>query len=157
MRVIVGLGGNALLRRGEPMTASNQRHNVKLAARALAPVATRHGLVISHGNGPQVGLLALQAEAYEPVEAYPLDVLGAESEGMIGYLIEQELGSLLPGRTLATVLTMVEVDARDPAFDHPTTMQIVALEASPKPSCCRNAADVHGQLDCRYPADRSNQ
>ncbi|HXV62717.1 MAG TPA: carbamate kinase [Vicinamibacteria bacterium] len=120
MRVVVALGGNALLKRGEAMTAANQRDNVRVAAQALAPLAERHALVVSHGNGPQVGLLALQAEAYRPVEPYPLDVLGAESEGMIGYLIEQELGSLLPGRPLATVLTMVEVDAHDPAFDEPS-------------------------------------
>ncbi len=120
MRVVVALGGNALLKRGESMTAANQRRNVAVAARALAPLARRHTLVISHGNGPQVGLLALQAEAYVPVEPYPLDMLGAESEGMIGYLIEQELGSLIPERALATVLTMVEVDADDPAFDNPT-------------------------------------
>lgn len=102
------------------MTAENQRHNVRAAARALVPLAQEHTLVVSHGNGPQVGLLALQAEAYAPVRAYPLDVLGAEREGMIGYLIEQELGSLLPDRTLATVLTMVEVDPDDPAFHDPT-------------------------------------
>jgi carbamate kinase len=92
-----------------------------VAARELAPVAGQHELVISHGNGPQVGLLALQAAAYSEVEAYPLDVLGAQTEGMIGYMIEQELGNLLPfERPMATVLTMVEVDADDPAFEHPT-------------------------------------
>jgi carbamate kinase len=74
MRVVVALGGNALLKRGEPMTADVQRENVKVAARALAPVATEHQLVLSHGNGPQVGLLALQADAYKEVEAYPLDL-----------------------------------------------------------------------------------
>jgi carbamate kinase len=121
MRVVVALGGNALLLRGEPLTATNQRKNAKVAAQALAPVARRHELVISHGNGPQVGLLALQAAAYRDVEPYPLDVLGAQSEGMIGYLIEQELGNLLPvERPFATVLTMVLVDRDDPAFDHPT-------------------------------------
>jgi len=102
------------------MTAANQRRNVERAARAMAPLATAHSLVVSHGNGPQVGLLALQAESYEPVEAYPLDVLGAESEGMIGYLIEQELRNLLPDQNLATVLTMVEVDPADAAFVRPT-------------------------------------
>ena len=120
MRVVVALGGNALLRRGEPLSAKNQRENVKRAARAIYPLAERHTLVVSHGNGPQVGLLALQAEAYRSVKPYPLDVLGAESEGMIGYLIEQELKSLLLERTLATLLTMVEVDLDDPAFDNPT-------------------------------------
>jgi carbamate kinase len=121
MRIVVALGGNALLRRGESMTAGAQRLNVRVAARELAPVAEAHELVISHGNGPQVGLLALQAAAYSEVEAYPLDVLGAQTEGMIGYMIEQELGNLLPfERPMATVLTMVEVDANDPAFEHPT-------------------------------------
>jgi carbamate kinase len=121
MRVIVALGGNALLKRGEPMTAEIQRSNVMVAAQALAPVAEQHQLVLSHGNGPQVGLLALQASAYKEVEAYPLDVLGAQTEGMIGYLIEQELGNLLPFEVpFATILTMVEVDPEDPAFKDPT-------------------------------------
>ncbi len=121
MRVVVALGGNALLRRGEPLTAENQRRNVKIAAEALAPIAREHELVISHGNGPQVGLLALQGAAYKPAELYPLDVLGAETEGMIGYLIEQELSNLLPGeRRCATLLTQVEVDPNDPAFRNPT-------------------------------------
>jgi carbamate kinase len=121
MRIVVALGGNALLRRGQPMTAENQRANVRVAAEALAPLAERHELVISHGNGPQVGLLALQGAAYEEVETYPLDVLGAQTEGMIGYLIEQELGNLLPfEKPLATILTMVEVVTDDPAFDDPT-------------------------------------
>jgi carbamate kinase len=121
MRVVVALGGNALLKRGEPMTADVQRANVKVAARALAPVAREHQLVLSHGNGPQVGLLALQGAAYEEVETYPLDVLGAQTEGMIGYMIEQELGNLLPFEVpFATILTMVEVDPEDPAFKDPT-------------------------------------
>jgi carbamate kinase len=121
MRVVVALGGNALLKRGEPMTADVQRGNVKTAARALASVARKHQLVLSHGNGPQVGLLALQAAAFAEVEAYPLDVLGAQTEGMIGYVLEQELGNLLPVEVpLATILTMVEVEPSDPAFDNPT-------------------------------------
>jgi carbamate kinase len=121
MRVVVALGGNALLKRGEPMTAEAQRGNVKLAAPALAAVADKHQLVLSHGNGPQVGLLALQAAAYDEVEAYPLDVLGAQTEGMIGYVLEQELGNLLPVEVpFATILTMIEVDPADPAFKDPT-------------------------------------
>ena len=121
MRILVALGGNALLKRGEPMTADVQRANVRVAATALAPVAAQHQLVLSHGNGPQVGLLALQAAAYTEVEPYPLDVLGAQTEGMIGYLIEQELGNLLPAEVpFATILTMIEVDANDPAFADPT-------------------------------------
>ena len=121
MLVVVALGGNALLRRGEPMTAENQRRNVRIAAKALAPIATEHQLVIGHGNGPQVGLLALQGAAYAKVATYPLDVLGAQTEGMIGYMIEQELGNLLPfERPFATMLTMIEVDPGDPAFEAPT-------------------------------------
>ena len=121
MLIVTALGGNALLRRGQPMTAGNQRENIRVAARSLAPVAREHDLVVGHGNGPQVGLLALQGAAYEGVETYPLDVLDAETEGMIGYMIEQELGNLLPfDRPFATLLTMVEVDANDPAFGNPT-------------------------------------
>jgi carbamate kinase len=121
LRVVVALGGNALLRRGEPLTAENQRANARAACKALAPVALQHDLVISHGNGPQVGLLALQGSAYTAVDAYPLDVLGAQTEGMIGYVIQQELGNELPfERHLATLLTMIEVDADDPAFASPT-------------------------------------
>jgi carbamate kinase len=121
MRVVVALGGNALLKRGEPMTAENQRFNVRSAAPALAAVAKEHELVLSHGNGPQVGLLALQAAAYTEVEAYPLDILGAQTEGMIGYVLEQELGNAMPpDAPLATMLTMVLVDVDDPAFDDPT-------------------------------------
>jgi carbamate kinase len=121
MRVVVALGGNALLRRGEALSAENQRANARAACKALVPVANEHELVISHGNGPQVGLLALQGSAYTAVETYPLDVLGAQTEGMIGYMLEQELGNELPfERHLATLLTMIEVDPSDPAFDHPT-------------------------------------
>jgi carbamate kinase len=94
---------------------------VRSAAPALAAVARDHRLVLSHGNGPQVGLLALQGAAYEEVETYPLDVLGAQTEGMIGYVLEQELGNLLPAEVpLATLLTMIEVDPADPAFGDPT-------------------------------------
>src|SRR4051795_13496333 len=121
LRVVVALGGNALLKRGEPMTAEVQRENVRNAAPALAAIARQHELVISHGNGPQVGLLALQAAAYTEVDPYPLDVLGAQTEGMIGYVLEQELRSVLPeDEECSTLLTMVEVDPEDPAFAHPT-------------------------------------
>jgi len=120
MRVVAALGGNALLRRGQPMTAENQRENIAVAARALLPIALMHDLILTHGNGPQVGLLALQNAAYRPDETYPLDILDAESEGMIGYLLEQELGNLLPGRWMATLLTRIEVARDDPAFMHPT-------------------------------------
>lgn len=122
MLVVVALGGNALLRRGEPMTVGNQRANIKIATKAIAEVIQAgHRVVIAHGNGPQVGLLALQGAAYKPGEAYPLDVLGAETEGMIGYLIEQELeNALQDGTKVATLLTQVEVDPHDPAFGNPT-------------------------------------
>jgi carbamate kinase len=121
MRVVVALGGNALLRRGEPLSAENQRANARIACKALARIADGNELVISHGNGPQVGLLALQASAYTEVDPYPLDLLGAQTEGMIGYLIQQELGNELPiGTPLASLLTMIEVDAADAAFANPT-------------------------------------
>ena len=121
MLIVLALGGNALLRRGEPPEAEIQRRNLVAAvARSIAPLARRHQVVITHGNGPQIGLLALQAAAYKNVRSYPLDVLGAESEGMIGYLIEQTLASELPGRDIATLLTQVEIDPADPAFAKPT-------------------------------------
>jgi carbamate kinase len=121
MRIVIALGGNALLQRGQPMTADNQRANIRLAARRIAAVVPGNEVVIAHGNGPQVGLLALQAAAYQDVAPYPLDMLGAQTEAMIGYVIEQELGNLLPAdQALATVLTMIEVDPDDAAFSHPT-------------------------------------
>lgn len=121
MRVVVALGGNALLRRGEPLTAEAQRQNVHAAAPALAAVATRHQLVLSHGNGPQIGLLALQSASYTETAPYPLDVLGAQTEGMIGYVLEQELGNVMPVEVpFATILTMVQVDPQDRAFSDPT-------------------------------------
>ena len=121
MRIVIALGGNALLRRGEDMTAENQRKNIQIAVKSLAPIVENNELVISHGNGPQVGLLSLQSAAYKEVDDYPLDVLGAQTEGMIGYMIEQELGNLLPIEIpIASILTMVEVDPEDPAFSNPT-------------------------------------
>src|SRR6476646_1382244 len=121
MRIVVALGGNALVKRGQPMTAEAERANVHSAAAALAEIYPGNELVITHGNGPQVGLLALQGAAYKPEEVYPLDVLGAQTEGMIGYMIEQEMGNLLPFEVpFATILTMVEVDAADPGFANPT-------------------------------------
>lgn len=120
MRVVAALGGNALLRRGEPAEAGVQSAHVQEAAACLAQIAAEHELIVTHGNGPQVGLLALQSEAYESVSPYPLDVLGAESEGMVGYMLEQALRNRLPGRTVATLLTQVLVDPQDPAFDRPS-------------------------------------
>ncbi|HOW93665.1 MAG TPA: carbamate kinase [Mycolicibacterium fallax] len=121
MRIVIALGGNALLQRGQPMTAENQRANIRIAAERIAAVVPGNEIVVAHGNGPQVGLLALQAAAYTEVAPYPLDVLGAQTDAMIGYVIEQELGNLLPEhQQLATMLTMIEVDRRDPAFANPT-------------------------------------
>ena len=119
--LVIALGGNALLRRGEPLEAAAQARNIRHAAEQIARLAPRYRLVVAHGNGPQVGLLALQNEAFHDVRPYPLDVLGAQTEGMIGYLLEQELANCLPaGRSVATLLTRVEVDPADPAFAHPT-------------------------------------
>jgi carbamate kinase len=103
------------------MTAENQQENIRIAAIEMAAMATEHEIVIAHGNGPQVGLLALQAAAYEGGGDYPLDVLGAESVGQIGYMIEQQMGNLLPqSQRFATLLTQIEVDRNDPAFNDPT-------------------------------------
>jgi carbamate kinase len=121
MRLVVALGGNALLRRGEAMTIENQVANIATACDHLAPLAAGNELVVAHGNGPQIGLLALSGAAYEAVPVYPLDVLGAETQGMVGYLIERELGNRLPfERPVGTLLTMIEVDPDDPAFADPT-------------------------------------
>jgi carbamate kinase len=121
VRIVIALGGNALLRRSDPMTTEVQRKNIRIAALAIAPLAVNHSIVVVHGNGPQVGLLSLQAEAYHGAEPYPLDVLDAGTQGMIGYLIQQELRGLLPPeRQVATLLTMIVVDPEDPAFTRPT-------------------------------------
>jgi len=118
VRLVVALGGNALLRRGEP--ADEGRH-VGDAVAGVADLARRHEVVITHGNGPQVGLLALQAAAaFTGDPPVPLDILGAESEGLIGYVLERELRNALPGREVTTLLTQVVVDANDPAFWNPT-------------------------------------
>lgn len=121
MRIVIALGGNALLQRGEPVTASAQLANVRIAAKALADLAQDHQIVVAHGNGPQIGLLALQGAAYKPDKPWPLDVLGAETDGMIGYLIEQELMNALPEKShCATLLSRVEVDPKDLAFETPS-------------------------------------
>ncbi len=121
MRIVIALGGNALLRRSDPMTTEVQRKNIRIAAQAIAPLAAKHSIVVVHGNGPQVGLLSLQAESYRGAEPYPLDVLDAGTQGMIGYLVQQELRSLLPPEhQVATLLTMIVVDPDDPAFANPT-------------------------------------
>ncbi|MDO5712730.1 MAG: carbamate kinase, partial [Micrococcales bacterium] len=123
MRVVVALGGNALAKRGEPMTADRLRANVRSTCEALAGLALEHEVVITHGNGPQVGLLALQNLAYRDVAAYPLDILGAETQGMIGYVIQQELTNALAGvREVAAIVTTAVVEDDDPAFTHPTKL-----------------------------------
>jgi carbamate kinase len=119
-KLVVALGGNALLQRGETASAEVQRGHAAEAISAVAKLAEEYEIVVTHGNGPQVGLLALQSLAYDAVPPYPLDVLGAESEGMIGYVLEQELQNILPGRSVVTVLTQVVVDEDDPGFEHPT-------------------------------------
>ena len=121
MRIVVALGGNALLPRGMELTMAHQREAVRAASAVLADVAAEHELVITHGNGPQVGLLAMQAAAHDPATDVTLDVLDAESAGMVGYVIEQEVGNRLPqGRGVVTVLTTTLVDSGDPAFENPT-------------------------------------
>lgn len=121
MKIVIALGGNAMLKRGEPLSADNQRANIKIACEQIAKVFPGNQLIITHGNGPQVGLMALQSNAYKEVPMYPLDVLGAESVGMIGYMIEQEMANVLPkGTELVTVITQTEVDPKDPAFQKPT-------------------------------------
>lgn len=120
MLLVVGLGGNALLERGQRPDIESQRANIRMAIDSLAELAKDNALVITHGNGPQVGLLAIQAESVPGVPAHPLDVLDAESEGMLGYLIEQEIANRLPARQVAALLTRVEVAADDPAFEAPS-------------------------------------
>lgn len=120
MLVVIALGGNALVKRGQPPEVEIQRQNIRRAATAIAFVAREHRVVVTHGNGPQVGLLAMQAEACKQVKPYPLDVLDAETEGEIGYLIAQELYNQLPQQQIVTLLTQIEVDPYDPAFACPT-------------------------------------
>jgi len=122
MRIVIALGGQALLWRSPPMTAEVQGRNARIAARAIAPLAAEHSIVVVHGNGPHVSPLAHQAGSYPGAEPFPLDVLDAGHQGMIGYLIQKELRSLLPPLTpVATVLTMITVDPDDPAFARPST------------------------------------
>ena len=120
MLVIIALGGNALIQRGQIPEVEIQRQNIKRAAQAVAEVAREHQVVVTHGNGPQVGLLAMQAETYHQVKPYPLDILDAETEGAIGYLIEQELYNQKLAPPIVTLLTQIEVNPQDPAFSQPT-------------------------------------
>lgn len=135
MRLVIALGGNALLKRGEPMLCENQRANVRIACQQIAKAYEGNQLVIAHGNGPQVGLLALQNNAYKEVPMYPLDVIGAESIGMIGYMIQQKLVNFVPkSAKLATVLTQTRVDPNDPAFQNPTKpVEYRRVVPSPEP------------------------
>jgi carbamate kinase len=119
MKIVVALGGNAIAAGSESLDSTALGERVRAAASAIADIARGHDVVVTHGNGPQVGLLALQAQAQSGVPGH-LDVLGAEAEGLIGYLIERELGSIFPGSPVATLLTQVEVSADDPAFEKPT-------------------------------------
>ncbi len=123
MRIVIALGGNALLERGQSPDADVQEHNVARAVAALAPLAQDHQLVITHGNGPQVGVLALES-AQDPslTRPYPFDVLGAETQGLIGYWLLQDLRNALPDREVAALITETVVDADDPAFAHPTKL-----------------------------------
>ncbi|MDA0120412.1 carbamate kinase [Vibrio sp. T11.5] len=118
--VVVALGGNALLRRGEPLEAEVQRQNIEIAVKAIAEIAEQYNVVLVHGNGPQVGLLALQGLEYKKVAPYPLDVLGSETQGMIGYMLMQEFKNQMPNVNATCMLTQMTVDPNDPAFDNPT-------------------------------------
>ncbi|UUM30422.1 carbamate kinase [Vibrio japonicus] len=118
--VVVALGGNALLRRGEPLEAEVQRHNIEIAVKTISEIAKEYNVVLVHGNGPQVGLLALQGLEYKKVAPYPLDVLGSETQGMIGYMLMQEFKNQLPDINVTCMLTQMTVDPSDPAFTDPT-------------------------------------
>ncbi|WP_135384676.1 carbamate kinase [Vibrio tasmaniensis] len=118
--VVVALGGNALLRRGEPLEADVQRRNIETAVKTISEIAKVYNVVLVHGNGPQVGLLALQGLEYKKVNPYPLDVLGSETQGMIGYMLMQEFKNYLPERNISCMLTQMTVDPNDPAFADPT-------------------------------------
>lgn len=121
MLVVVALGGHALVRPRQHLDGNVQRANLKVAAEAIAEIARDHRVVLTHGNSPQVGLLALHSEAYAEVDPYPLDMPDAPTEGMVGHLLEEELGRHLPPERLATLLTQAIVDPDDPAFSNPTT------------------------------------
>ncbi len=121
MRLVVALGGNALLKRGQTPDNDVQEANVRIAVEALAPLAHEHELVVTHGNGPQVGVLALESAADPNLTVpYPFDVLGAQTQGMIGYWLLQALQNELPGRQIAAIINQTLVSAADPAFSNPT-------------------------------------
>jgi carbamate kinase len=140
MRVVLALGGNAILRRGESPSAEIQRENLAKAAELVAQIARQHEVVLTHGNGPQIGLLALQSASYREVPAYPLDILGAQTEGMLGYMLEQELLRHLHFQDVATLVTQVIVSATDPALSDPTK----PIGAVLTPEEAERAQEVHG-------------
>ncbi|ATM74983.1 MULTISPECIES: carbamate kinase [Serratia] len=118
--LVIALGGNALLKRGAVLSAENQYQSIALIADAIGKLAKKYRIAIVHGNGPQVGLLALQNLAYRDVPPYPLDILVAESQGMIGYMLAQQLGAFHPAQPVSTLLTRVLVDSEDPAYREPS-------------------------------------
>lgn len=124
MRIVLALGGNALLARGQALTAENQRENIKNSAASIAAIAKEHEIVVVHGNGPQVGLLMEQNSAYQEYSPettpYPMDVLGSQTCGMVGYMLQQELRNTDPSLDIATLVTQTEVSKEDPAFANPT-------------------------------------
>ncbi|WP_299020159.1 carbamate kinase [uncultured Photobacterium sp.] len=124
MRIVLALGGNALLARGQALTAENQRENIVKAAASIASIAKEHEIVIVHGNGPQIGLLMEQNSAYQEYSPettpYPMDVLGSQTCGMVGYMLQQELRNIDANLNIATLVTQTEVSKEDPAFTNPT-------------------------------------
>lgn len=118
--LVIALGGNALLKRGAVLSAENQYQSIALIADAIGKLAKKYRIAIVHGNGPQVGLLALQNLSYRDVPPYPLDILVAESQGMIGYMLAQQLGAFHPAQPVSTLLTRVLVDSEDPAYREPS-------------------------------------
>ncbi len=120
MRIVLSVGGNALLKRGEAMSAATQQKNIAEAVQAMKPLIEEHEVLITHGNGPQVGLLALQAQNYKEVPPYPFDILGAESQAMVGYMLLEALQRVLPEKSFVNVVTRSLVSEDDPAFTNPT-------------------------------------
>ncbi|CAI0869805.1 Carbamate kinase 1 [Serratia plymuthica] len=118
--LVIALGGNALLQRGATLSAENQYKSIALIASAIGKLAKKYRIAIVHGNGPQVGLLALQNLAYRDVPPYPLDILVAESQGMIGYMLAQQLNASHPSQPVTTLMTRVRVDAHDPDYLAPS-------------------------------------
>ena len=121
MKIVIALGGNALLQRGQALSSENQLISIRAASIQLARIADGNDMLITHGNGPQIGLLALQSESYHDVAPYPLDALGAQTQGLIGYVIEQELANRVPAsRQIACLVTRTIVNATDPELARPS-------------------------------------